>query len=155
MCAFRRASSLAYDFIEGRRITVHDFIGTIFYFFRNAIPLALIGLAAGAVILVMLNLKCRREGKCFPKGQAVTFLLLLCYLGGLAAITLMNRMDGMRTGVQLLPFLAFWEAWNNFCLLYTSQQNGQQHHLYQHGSQRSDIKHKRLSIEWDQQQCIE
>lgn len=95
---------------------MHDFIGTIFYFFRNAIPLALIGLAAGAVILVMLNLKCRREGKCFPKGQAVTFLLLLCYLGGLAAITLMNRMDGMRTGVQLLPFLAFWEAWNNFTL---------------------------------------
>ena len=95
---------------------MHDFIGTIFYFFRNAIPLALIGLAAGAVILVMLNLKCRREGKCFPKGQAVAFLLLLCYLGGLAAITLMNRMDGMRTGVQLLPFLAFWEAWNNFTL---------------------------------------
>lgn len=95
---------------------MHDFIGTIFYFFRNAIPLALIGLAAGAVILVMLNLKCRREGKCFPKGQAVAFLLLLCYLGGLAAITLMNRMDSMRTGVQLLPFLAFWEAWNNFTL---------------------------------------
>lgn len=95
---------------------MHDFIGTILYFFRNAIPLALIGLAAGAVILVMLNLKCRREGKCFPKGQAVAFLLLLCYLGGLAAITLMNRMDGMRTGVQLLPFLAFWEAWNNFTL---------------------------------------
>lgn len=116
LCAFRRVSSLAYDFIEGRKITVHDFIGTIFYFFRNAIPLALIGLAAGAVILVMLNLKCRREGKCFPKGQAVAFLLLLCYLGGLAAITLMNRMDGMRTGVQLLPFLAFWEAWNNFTL---------------------------------------
>lgn len=46
---------------------MHDFIGTIFYFFRNAIPLALIGLAAGAVILVMLNLKCRREGKCFPE----------------------------------------------------------------------------------------
>lgn len=116
LCAFRRVSSLAYDFIEGRKITVHDFIGTILYFFRNAIPLALIGLAAGAVILVMLNLKCRREGKCFPKGQAVAFLLLLCYLGGLAAITLMNRMDGMRTGVQLLPFLAFWEAWNNFTL---------------------------------------
>ena len=116
MCAFRRVSLLTYDFIEGRKITVHDFIGTIFYFFRNAIPLALIGLAAGAVILVMLNLKCRREGKCFPKGQAVAFLLLLCYLGGLAAITLMNRMDGMRTGVQLLPFLAFWEAWNNFTL---------------------------------------
>ena len=30
LCAFRRVSSLAYDFIEGRKITVHDFIGTIF-----------------------------------------------------------------------------------------------------------------------------
>ena len=30
MCAFQRVSSLAYDFIEGRKITVHDFIGTIF-----------------------------------------------------------------------------------------------------------------------------
>ena len=95
---------------------MHDFIGTIFYIFRNAIPLALIGLAAGAVILVMLDLKCRREGKCFPKGRAVVVLLLLCYLGGLAAITLMNRMDGMRMGVQFLPFMAFWEAWNNFTL---------------------------------------
>ena len=35
------------------------------------------------------------------------------------------------------------------------QQNGQQHHLCQQGSQRSDIKRKRLSIEWDQQQCVD
>ena len=35
------------------------------------------------------------------------------------------------------------------------QQNGQQHHLYKQGSHRSDIKRKRLSIEWDQQQCAE
>lgn len=62
---------------------MHDFIGTIFYYFRNAIPLALIGLAAGAVILVMLDLKCRREGKCFPKGRAVVVLLLLATWAGL------------------------------------------------------------------------
>ena len=35
---------------------MHDFIGTIFYIFRNAIPLALIGLAAGAVILVIISM---------------------------------------------------------------------------------------------------
>ena len=35
------------------------------------------------------------------------------------------------------------------------QQNGQQHHLYQQGSHRSDIKRKRLSIEWDQQQSVD
>ncbi len=96
---------------------MHDFISTIFYIFRRAIPFALIGLAAGIVILVLLNRKRRRDGLCFLKGQAVALLLLLCYLGGLAAITFMDRMgDGMRMGVQLRPFLAFWEAWNGFAL---------------------------------------
>ena len=55
------------------------------------------GLAAGAALLVPLNLKCRREGARFPKGQAAAILLLLCYLGGLAAVTLMDRMgSGIR-----------------------------------------------------------
>jgi len=80
-------------------------------------PFALIGLAAGIAIPVLLNRKRRRDGSCFLKGQAMAFLLLLCYLGGLAAITFMDRMgDGMRMGVQLRPFLAFWEAWNGFAL---------------------------------------
>ena len=35
------------------------------------------------------------------------------------------------------------------------QQNGQQHHLYQQGSHRTGIKRKRLSVEWDQQQCVD
>lgn len=95
---------------------MHDFIRHILGLFRQAIPLAVIGLAAGAVILVLLNGKCRRDRTRFPKGQAVAVLLLSCYLGGLAAVTFMNRMDGMRMGVQLRPFLAFWEAWNNFTL---------------------------------------
>ena len=95
---------------------MHDFIGTIFYVFERAIPLALIGLAAGAAILFILSRKYRRNGERFPKGQAVAVLLLPCYLCGLAAITFMNRMDGMQMGVQLHPFLAFWEAWNNFTL---------------------------------------
>lgn len=95
---------------------MHDFIRYIFYLFQNAIPLALIGLAIGVAILVILNRKYRREGERFPKGQAMALLLLLCYLGGLAAITFMNREDGVQTGVQLRPFLAFWEAWNSFTL---------------------------------------
>lgn len=92
---------------------MHDFISTIFYTFRQAIPPALIGLAAGVVLLVLLNRKRRQEGTHFPKGQAVAVLLLMCYLGGLGAVTFMNRMGngiGMRMGIQLRPFLAFWEA---------------------------------------------
>lgn len=80
---------------------MHDFIGLIFYEFRRAVPPALIGLAAGAALLVPLNRKRRQEGVCFPRGQAAAILLLLCYLGGLAAVTLMNRMEsgmGMGTG---------------------------------------------------------
>lgn len=96
---------------------MHDFIGLIFYMFRRAVPPALIGLAAGAALLVPLNRKRLREGARFPRGQAAAILLLLCYLGGLAAVTLMNRMEsGMGMGIQLRPFLAFWEAWNAFTL---------------------------------------
>ena len=96
---------------------MHDFIGLIFYVFRRAIPPALIGLAAGAALLVPLDRRRRREGARFPWGQAAAILLLLCYLGGLAAVTFVDRMGGeTRMGVQLRPFLAFWEAWNAFAL---------------------------------------
>lgn len=96
---------------------MHDFIGLIFYMFRRAVPPALIGLAAGAALLVPLNRKRLREGARFPRGQAAAILLLLCYLGGLAAVTLMDRMGGgIRMRIQLRPFLAFWEAWNVFAL---------------------------------------
>ncbi len=96
---------------------MHDFIGLIFYMFRRAVPPALIGLAAGAALLVPLNRKRPREGARFPKGQAAAILLLLCYLGGLAAVTLMDRMGGgIRMRIQFRPFLAFWEAWNVFAL---------------------------------------
>ena len=95
---------------------MHDFIHTIFYWFRQAIPPALIGLAIGAVLLVLLNRKYRQKGIQLPKGQAVAVLLLLCYLGGLVAITFMNRMGNGMQMYQLYPFLAFWEAWNAFTL---------------------------------------
>ena len=95
---------------------MYDFIKTIFYEFRQAVPLALIGVVTGVLLLFLLDRKYRRDGKKFPKGQAVAVLLLLCYLGGLAAITFMNRMDGMQMGFQLYPLLAFREAWNAFTL---------------------------------------
>jgi glycopeptide antibiotics resistance protein len=95
---------------------MHDFIRTIFYLFRQAIPPALIGLAIGAVLLVLLNRKYRQKGIQFPKGQAVAVLLLLCYLGGLVSITFMNRIGNGMQMYQLYPFLAFWEAWNAFTL---------------------------------------
>lgn len=95
---------------------MHDFIGTLFYLFRKAIPPALIALAIGAIFLILLSRKHRRAGTLFSKGQAVSVLLLPCYLGGLFAITCLNRMGtGMRM-YQPYPFLAFWEAWNSFTL---------------------------------------
>ncbi len=96
---------------------MHDFIGVIFYYFRQAVPTALAGLAAGAALVAALAWKRRREGRRFPKGQAAAILLLACYLGGLAAITFGDRRDeGVRAYVQLYPFLAFREAWNAFTL---------------------------------------
>lgn len=96
---------------------MHDFIALIFYMFRRAVPPALIGLAVGAALLVPLNRKRRREEARFPRGQAAAILLLLCYLGGLASVTFMNRMEsGMGIGIQLRPFWAFWEARNAFTL---------------------------------------
>lgn len=95
---------------------MHDFISLIFSLFREAIPPALICLAVGVVLIILLNRKCHREGTRFPKGQAVAILLLMCYLGGLTAITFMNRMGNGIQMYQLHPFLAFWEAWNKFTL---------------------------------------
>lgn len=95
---------------------MHDFIRHIFYIFQQAIPPALIALAIGAVLLVLLNRKHRQEGTRFPKGQTVAILLLLCYLGGLVAITFMKRMGNGMQMYQPIPFLAFWEAWNSFTL---------------------------------------
>lgn len=95
---------------------MYDFIKTIFYEFQLAIPFGVISLVIGVVILAILNWNCRRNGKNLFKWQAAAILLLLCYLGGLAAITFMNRMDGMRIGLQLYPLLAFREAWNSFTL---------------------------------------
>lgn len=95
---------------------MHDFIRTIFYFFQRAIPLALLGLAVGGAVLALLKGNRSRAGKRLAGGRAAAIVLLPCYLCGLAAVTLMNRMDGTRTGFQLYPLLAFWEAWNEFAL---------------------------------------
>ena len=64
---------------------MYDFIRTIFYEFRQAVPLALIGFAAGVMILALVNWKYRRAGKSFPKGQAIAALLLLCWQEKLSA----------------------------------------------------------------------
>lgn len=95
---------------------MHDFISTIFHVFRNAVPFALIGLAVGIAFLILLNRKHRQGGTQVSRGQAVALLLLLCYLGGLVAITFMNRMGNGMQMYQPFPFLAFWEAWNGFTL---------------------------------------
>ena len=95
---------------------MHGFISTIFYVFQRSIPFALIGLAVGIALLVILKRKYLRDGEHFPKGQAAAILLLLCYLGGLASVTFLDRTDGMQMGIQLYPFLAFREAWNSFTL---------------------------------------
>lgn len=96
---------------------MHDFINTVFNELRQAVPYALIGLAAGAAVLVPLRRKRRSEGERLPGGQAWAVVLLMCWLGALSAITFIGRMDyGMSTGVQLRPLLALREAWNAFTL---------------------------------------
>ena len=55
----------------------------------------------------MVTLKYRREGRKFPKSQAVALILLLCYLGGLIAITFMNRFDGGQNGCAAISTLGF------------------------------------------------
>lgn len=96
---------------------MHDFINTVFNELWQAVPPALIGLAVGAAVLVPLRRKCRGGGWPLRKGQAWAIVLLTGWLGALSAITLIGRMDyGMRTDIQLRPFLALREAWNAFTL---------------------------------------
>ena len=46
---------------------MYDFIRTIFYEFRQAVPLALIGFAAGVMILAVVNWKYRRPERVSQK----------------------------------------------------------------------------------------
>lgn len=98
---------------------MHDFINVITRMFVNAAGPALTVMAVGGVILALLYWvwygKAKRPPEGFHKGQLVAILLLLCYLGGLAAVTLGMRVGSeYRTGVQTQLLLAFWEAWNAF-----------------------------------------
>lgn len=94
---------------------MHDFIKTIFYYFSRAISPSLIAAVAGAALLALLYAVRHRQGKDFPKGRAAAFLVLMCYLGGLAAITLLTRTNG-DSAIQRHLFRAFREAWNAFTL---------------------------------------
>ena len=91
---------------------MHEFIQMIVSVFRQAVSFALLGLALGAVLLFLLNVVSKRKGTRLPRGQAAAILLLTCYLGGLAALTFLNREGWMRADIQFRPLLAFWEAWN-------------------------------------------
>lgn len=102
---------------------MHDFIQTISRTFSRAVLPALIVMAVGFVVLVVLYWRWYgKDGKepNFPfLKRAVAILLLLCYLGGLAAITLLQRENHGVMGrgyIQAWPFLAFMEAWNAFTL---------------------------------------
>lgn len=59
----------------------------------------------------------------------------------------------MRHDIPLCPPACF--AGDHAIESVLKQQNGQQHHLYQQGSHRSDIKRKRLSVKRDQQQSVD
>lgn len=91
---------------------MHEFIQMIVSVFRRAVPFALMGLALGTVLLIPLNGISKRKGTRLPRGQAAAILLLTCYLGGLAALTFLDREGWMRTDIQFRPLLAFREAWN-------------------------------------------
>lgn len=98
---------------------MHDFIHVVTQQFANAAVPALAVMAVGSIVLALLYWvwygKAKRPPEGFHKGQAIAILLLLCYLGGLAAVTLgMRTGSEYRMGVQTRPLLAFWEAWNAF-----------------------------------------
>lgn len=95
---------------------MHDFVNLLFSLFRQAVPLALAGLVLGAILLALVSRHRLKTGGTLSPGQGIALLLLLCYLGGLAAITFLNRSDGLGGSLQLYPLLAFREAWNAFTL---------------------------------------
>lgn len=96
---------------------MHSFITTIFHLLTRAAGLALLAATIAGVLLALYCRKCRRAGHPLPGWRIAAIVLLACYLGGLAAITLLLRFDGgMRIGIQTHLFLAFWEAWNAFTL---------------------------------------
>lgn len=101
---------------------MHDFIDTIQRKLIEAAPPALAVMAAGGLILALLywawygKAMDASPGKKPSKGQLAAALLLLCYLGGLAAVTLMRMNSGIRMDIQTRPFLALMEAWGAFTL---------------------------------------
>ena len=101
---------------------MHDFIDTIQRKLIEAAPPALAVMAVGGLILALLywawygKAMDASPGKKPSKGQLAAALLLLCYLGGLAAVTLMRMNSGIRMDIQTRPFLALMEAWGAFTL---------------------------------------
>ena len=94
---------------------MHSFISLLYYIFKEAVAPALVGALMGEIVLIPLWRKRRREGAPFPLLQGTAIVLLFCYLGGLAAVTLLHRTTGV-SWVQTHLFRAFGEAWNAFTL---------------------------------------
>lgn len=102
---------------EKGETAVHSFIDTILTYFSKAVGPALLAVLFGGVLLFRYCERRREQGRPVPKQQAAALLLLMCYLGGLATVTLLLRMGGSgRMPVQTCFLLAFWEAWNAFTL---------------------------------------
>lgn len=99
---------------RGAQTDMHSFIDTITQMFFRAVVPALAVMAAGGIVLALLYWKWYGKETRLTLRRSTAILLLLCYLGGLAAVTLLLRVDGCRTGVQTHLLLAFWEAWNTF-----------------------------------------
>lgn len=98
---------------------MHDFLNTITSTLSRAAVPALTAMAAGGVVLALLYwLWYGKIGNASFRKRVAAILLLLCYLGGLAAVTLLLRTgnSGWRMPVQTRFLLAFWEAWNAFTL---------------------------------------
>lgn len=94
---------------------MHSFVSLIYSIFKEAVAPALVGALMGEIVLIPLWRKRHREGAPFPLLQGTAIVLLFCYLGGLAAVTLLHRTTGVPV-VQTHLFRAFWEAWNTFTL---------------------------------------
>ena len=98
---------------------MHEFIRTITRSFSDAVVPALAVMAVGGIVLAVLYWKWYGKDGREPRApllkRTAAILLLLCYLGGLTAITLLHRTTG-DSAIQAHLFRAFREAWNAFTL---------------------------------------
>ena len=96
---------------------MHDFIYYLIYLLREGMDLVFLAAAGCAVVLGIVYLLLRRQGRAFPWGKALALLALCGYLAMLGFVTLMRLDNVAGSGeVNLHLFRAWREAWNTWTL---------------------------------------